>query len=161
MPLFQNCRNNRYPNPVPKEQLCTEISASCDESEVRKVIDKLRKRHPQLNIWIPRARQGEYRLLAPVAPVASSASAKNPAKNISCALKNSGICVRPHFVHTAREDIFRQLDEAFLDNHVVFLQGIGGIGKSEIAKHWALQKKRNGVFAPAVRTGLRMHLERL
>lgn len=141
---------NEYPNSVPKEQLCTEISASCDESEVRKVIDKLRKRHQQLNIWIPRARQGEYRLLAPVASVAPNVPAKNPAKHLSCALKNSGICVRPHFVHAAREDIFRQLDDAFLDNHVVFLQGIGGIGKSEIAKHWALQKKRDGVFDTVV-----------
>lgn len=141
---------NEYPDSVPKEQLCTEISACCDESEVRKVIDKLRKHHQQLNTWIPRARQGEYRLLIPAAPASTKSPVINPAHHKPCTLKNTGICVRPHFVRTAREDIFRQLDEAFQDNHVVFLQGIGGIGKSEIAKHWALQKKRDGIFDTVV-----------
>ena len=139
-----------YPHSVPKEHICAEIRADCDEAEVRRVIDKLRKHHTQLNIWIPRARQGEYRLLAPAAPVSSKISTTHSIPHAACILKNTGICVRPHFVHAAREDIFRQLDEAFLDNHVVFIQGIGGIGKSEIAKHWALQKKRDGTFDTVV-----------
>lgn len=141
---------NEYPHSVPKEQLCTEISAACSEAEVRRVIDKLRKHHPQLNIWIPRARQGEYRLLEPAAPARQKASRTHSVPHVSCILKNTGICVRPHFVHAAREDVFCQLDDAFLDNHVVFLHGIGGIGKSEIAKHWALQKKREGIFDTVV-----------
>lgn len=141
---------NNYPHSVPKEQLCTAISAACNEAEVRRVIDRLRKHHPQLNIWIPRARQGEYRLLEPAAPARPKASRTNSVPHVSCILKNTGICVRPHFVHDAREDVFCQLDDAFLDNHVVFLHGIGGIGKSEIAKHWALQKKREGIFDTVV-----------
>lgn len=141
---------NNYPHSVPKEQLCTAISAACNEAEVRRVIDRLRKHHPQLNIWIPRARQGEYRLLEPAAPARPKASRTNSVPHVSCILKNTGICVRPHFVHAAREDVFCQLDDAFLDNHVVFLHGIGGIGKSEIAKHWALQKKREGIFDTVV-----------
>ena len=139
-----------YPHAVPKEQLCTEISASCGEAEVRRVIDKLRKHHPQLNLWIPRARQGEYRLLAPAGPAGLKSPSVPSAQHDACILKNTGICVRPHFVHAARKDIFHQLDVAFLDSHVVFLQGIGGIGKSEIAKHWALQKKRDGTFNTVV-----------
>ena len=141
---------NEYPHSVPKEQLCTVISAACSEAEVRRVIDKLRKRHPQLNLWIPRARQGEYRLLAPAAPAGSKIPSPPSAPHDFCVLKNTSICVRPHFVQAAREDIFHQLDTAFQDNHVVFLQGIGGIGKSEIAKHWALQKKRDGTFDTVV-----------
>lgn len=139
-----------YPHAVPKEQLCTEISASCGEAEVRRVIDKLRKHHPQLKLWIPRARQGEYRLLAPAGPASSKTPSTSSAPHGACVLKNTGICVRPHFVHAAREEVFHQLDAAFQDNHVVFLQGIGGIGKSEIAKHWALQKKRDGTFDTVV-----------
>lgn len=139
-----------YPHSVSKEHIAAEICPEYNEAEARRVIDKLRKHHSQLNLWIPRARQGEYRLLAPAIPERTNNSVVRPAYAISCTLKNTGICTRPHFVQEARADVFHRLDEAFENSHVVFLQGIGGIGKSEIAKHWAIQKKRAGIFDTVV-----------
>ncbi len=67
-----------------------------------------------------------------------------------CTLKSPHITTRPHYVSEAREDTFRELDEAFCNHHVVFLQGIGGIGKSEAAKNWAIKKKQEGMFDTVV-----------
>lgn len=58
-----------------------------------------------------------------------------------CPLRGSAIHVRPHFITEARQDEFLQLDQAFTNSNVVFLSGIGGQGKSELAKHWLLQRK--------------------
>lgn len=136
-----------YPHAVTMEQLSDAICF--DPEETRKVISRLKKRHHQIMAWIPRARHGtgEYRLLAP----ASMEKPHSEEPRIAvCSLKNTGICVRPNFVPEARGDVFAQLDEAFRENHVVFLHGIGGIGKSEAAKHWALQKRREGLFTTVV-----------
>ena len=136
-----------YPHAVTVEQLSDAICF--DPEETRKVISRLKKRHDQIQAWIPRARHGtgEYRLLAP----ASVEKPQFPEPQIAaCSLKNTGICVRPNFVPEARQEVFAQLDGAFRENHVVFLHGIGGIGKSEAAKHWALQKRREGLFSTVV-----------
>lgn len=139
-----------YPGSVAKEALCAAINARSDEAEVRRVINDLKKRHGQLKLWIPRARDGEYRLQEPAVSTGTTTSEPTPAQAPSCVLKSTGICVRPNFVREARAQVFEQLDEAFRDSHIVFLQGIGGIGKSETAKHWALQKKKEGLFDTVV-----------
>ena len=54
-----------YPKAVHKERLCTLIGGICGEERIRKVIDKLKKRHKCLKDWLPRASQGEYRLQDP------------------------------------------------------------------------------------------------
>ena len=142
-----------YPGSVAKELRLKALPTGSDTAEVRRVISELKKRHSLLNAWIPRAKAGEYRLLDPLLP--SQKSHAKPAalsltQDHACALKSTGICVRPHFVKEARADIFQALDDSFEENHVVFLQGIGGIGKSEAAKHWALQKKKAGLFDTVV-----------
>ena len=139
-----------YPEAVTKEQLCAVINADCDNSDVRRIINKLKNRHPQLKLWIPRGREGEYRLREPAAEKKEAVADCPPESGASCVLKSTGICVRPNFVPDARRDIFRKLDEAFQEHSVVFLQGIGGIGKSEAAKHWAMEKKRSGLFDTVV-----------
>ena len=52
-------------------------------------------------------------------------------------LKSSQLYLRPHFVREARVNVFYELDDSFRKSHVVFLYGMGGIGKSEAAKQWA------------------------
>lgn len=142
-----------YPGSVPKELLFKALPTGSDTAEVRRVISELKKRHSLLSAWIPRAKSGEYRLLDPLLP--PQKPQLKPAANPSilghtCTLKSTGICVRPHFVKEARRDTFQALDAAFDESHVVFLQGIGGIGKSETAKHWALEKKKAGLFDTVV-----------
>lgn len=142
-----------YPGSVPKELLFKALPTGSDTAEVRRVISELKKRHSLLSTWIPRAKSGEYRLLDPLLP--PQKPQLKPAANPSilghtCTLKSTGICVRPHFVKEARRDTFQALDAAFDESHVVFLQGIGGIGKSETAKHWALEKKKAGLFDTVV-----------
>ena len=139
-----------YPKAVHKERLCTLIGGTCGEERIRKVIDKLKKRHKCLKDWLPRASQGEYRLQNPNGSSGMKVALEQVGKNAECTLKNTGICVRPNFVKEARLDIFDSLDKAFDESHVVFLQGIGGIGKSEAAKHWALQKKKERLFDTVV-----------
>lgn len=138
-----------YPGSVPKELLFKALPTGSDTAEVRRVISELKKRHSLLSAWIPRAKSGEYRLLDPLLPPQKPAA--NPSiLGHTCTLKSTGICVRPHFVKEARRDTFQALDAAFDESHVVFLQGIGGIGKSETAKHWALEKKKAGLFDTVV-----------
>lgn len=142
-----------YPGAVTKERLFAAINTGSDDSEVRRVISDLKKRHSLLAAWIPKAKSGEYRLLDPLLPVEKPQRKiieNSPPMDQTCVLKNTGICVRPNFVKEARQDIFAALDEAFDESHVVFLQGIGGIGKSEAAKHWALQKKKERLFDTVV-----------
>lgn len=142
-----------YPGAVTKERLFAAINTGSDDSEVRRLISDLKKRHSLLAAWIPKAKSGEYRLLDPLLPVEKPQRKiieNSPPMDQTCVLKNTGICVRPNFVKEARQDIFAALDEAFDESHVVFLQGIGGIGKSEAAKHWALQKKKERLFDTVV-----------
>lgn len=139
-----------YPDAVNKEQLCTVINAECDSSDVRRIINKLRNRHPQLKLWIPRGREGDYRLREPVSIKTENAAVYQPEAYATCSLQSTGIGLRPNFVPDARQDIFSALDASFQAHHVVFLQGIGGIGKSEAAKHWAVQKKKEGLFDTVV-----------
>lgn len=139
-----------HPKSVHKDQFCALIDGKCDESHVRRIVNKLKKRHNCLDEWIPRASQGEYRLQDPSGSIMTKVPMGYPPQSLSCALKSTGICIRPNFVREARAEIFEQLDEAFLESQVVFLQGIGGIGKSEAAKHWALQKKKEGLFNKVV-----------
>lgn len=142
-----------YPGSVAKELLFKALPTGSDNAEVRRVISELKKRHPLLSAWIPRARSGEYRLLDPLLPSQkphTKPAADPPSPNHACTLKSTGICVRPHFVKAARTDTFHALDAAFEETHVVFLHGIGGIGKSEAAKHWALQKKKERLFDTVV-----------
>ena len=142
-----------YPGAVAKERILAEINSGSDHSEVRRVISELKKRHALLGVWIPRAKDGEYRLLDPLLPAGKPGRKileDPPVQNQACVLRSTGICVRPNFVKAARQDIFAALDEAFDESHVVFLQGIGGIGKSETAKHWALQKKKERLFDTVV-----------
>lgn len=139
-----------YPDAVSKEQLCAVINADCDNSDVRRIINKLKNRHPQLKLWIPRGREGEYRLREPAGAKRECAADCRPEAEPPCVLKSTGICPRPNFVSNARLDIFSALDTAFQAHPVVFLQGIGGIGKTETAKHWAMQKKGEGLFDTVV-----------
>ena len=139
-----------YPKSVHKETLCKLIGGVCGEERIRKVVDKLKKRHKCLKEWLPRASQGEYRLQNPNGSNGKEIGIGREQQSVECTLKSTGICVRPNFVKEARQDIFAALDEAFDDNHVVFLQGIGGIGKSEAAKHWALKKKKERLFDTVV-----------
>lgn len=142
-----------YPGAVSKERLFAAINTGSDDSEVRRVISDLKKRHALLAAWIPKAKSGEYRLLDPLLPVEKlrrkTIEVPSPMEQ-TCVLKSTGICVRPNFVKEARQDIFTALDESFDESHVVFLQGIGGIGKSEAAKHWALEKKKERLFDTVV-----------
>ena len=55
-------------------------------------------------------------------------------------LKPTKYSERPIFVAEARADVFDALDKAFDSSNVVFLHGIGGIGKSEAAKRWATSR---------------------
>ncbi len=48
-----------------------------------------------------------------------------------------GTTVMPKNYFVGRDEEIRQIREMLLDNHVLFLQGMGGIGKSEIAKGYA------------------------
>lgn len=139
-----------HPKPVHKDQFCALIQGRCDESHVRRIINKLKNRHECLAEWIPYASQGEYRLQDPKGPNATKKAKEQVEQSNICMLRSTGICVRPNFVKEARQDIFAALDEAFDESHVVFLQGIGGIGKSEAAKHWALQKKKERLFDTVV-----------
>ena len=142
-----------YPKAVAKERILAAINSGSDNSEVRRVISELKKRHSLLGTWIPRAKDGEYRLLDPLLPADKPGRRiieNPPIQNQTCVLRSTGICVRPNFVKEARQDIFAALDESFDESHVVFLQGIGGIGKSETAKHWALQKKKEQLFDTVV-----------
>ena len=50
-------------------------------------------------------------------------------------LKSSDILKNPHFVGRTKE--LNELDEYIKANHHVFIRGIGGIGKSEIARKYA------------------------
>ena len=50
-------------------------------------------------------------------------------------LKSSDILKNPHFVGRKKE--LKELDECIKTNHHVFIRGIGGIGKSEIARRYA------------------------
>lgn len=139
----------KYPNAVTVDQLC-ELIQVCDDLEVRRVVSDLKKRHTLLAEWLPRCRNRRYCLREPAVSAQIKPVADRSAQQQTCALKSTGICVRPNFVREARLDIFAELDEAFRENHVVFLQGIGGIGKSEAAKHWALQQKKSGLFDTVV-----------
>lgn len=139
-----------YPKSVHKETLCKLIGGTCGEERIRKVIDKLKKRHKCLKEWLPRASQGEYRLQNPNGSNGKEKGIGREQQSVECTLKSTGICVRPNFVKEARQDIFAALDESFDESHVVFLQGIGGIGKSEAAKHWALKKKKERLFDTVV-----------
>ena len=51
-------------------------------------------------------------------------------------------CIDPKTVFVGREEELHQIDEAFRSGeHVIFLQGIGGIGKTEIAKQYARRNR--------------------
>ncbi len=146
---------SRYPNGVSIDEISTAAEVNFDD--VRKKILSLKKSHPQLSRWIPRCANGRYRLEPPMeqgAPVKAEPFAGNlqpesqgRTKEIErvslndCALRSTRICPRPNFVHEAREEVFTLTDRAFADSHVVFLQGMGGIGKSETAKQWALRRQ--------------------
>lgn len=68
----------------------------------------------------------------------------------SCTLTSTRISLRPYFVAEAREEIFDEIDAKFMESNVVFLCGIGGIGKSEIAKYWAQKKQKLKLFTTVV-----------
>ena len=141
-----------YPESVSSKHLCSIIAADCDDDEVRRVVSDLRKLHSLLSLkkWLPAARGGKYQLRKPVQIAEPKVAVVSTSSDRICTLKSTGICVRPNFVKEARQDIFAALDESFDESHVVFLQGIGGIGKSETAKHWALQKKKEQLFDTVV-----------
>ena len=141
-----------YPESVSSKHLCSIIAADCDDDEVRRVISDLRKLHSLLSLkkWLPAARGGKYQLRKPVQIAEPKVSVVSTSSDQICTLKSTGICVRPNFVKEARQNIFAALDKSFDESHVVFLQGIGGIGKSEAAKHWALQKKKERLFDTVV-----------
>ena len=56
-------------------------------------------------------------------------------------LQSSEIITKPGFVAEAREEEFAAIDNKLEHDHIVFLVGLGGIGKSELAKQWALRNR--------------------
>lgn len=50
----------------------------------------------------------------------------------------------PREIFFGREDVFAEIDDVFTKERIVFLEGMGGIGKTEIAKQYAA--KRREVF---------------
>ena len=116
-----------YPKAVAKERILAAINSGSDNSEVRRVISELKKRHSLLGTWIPRAKDGEYRLLDPLLPADKPGRKiieNPPIQNQTCVLKSTGICVRPNFVKEARQDIFAALDEAGLLNSAFLQQSV-------------------------------------
>lgn len=73
-----------------------------------------------------------------------------PAAN--CRLKSTNIQTKPVFVaDRKRELLFEKIDHAFRDGYnAVFLQGFGGIGKSEFAKQYAKRRKADGTYSTVV-----------
>ena len=47
-------------------------------------------------------------------------------------------CINANRIFLGRENEIKSIDEKLSNNHILFLSGIGGIGKSELAKHYAL-----------------------
>ena len=66
-------------------------------------------------------------------------------------LKNSPFAVQDFFV--GREGEIQEIHRMLSENNILFLNGIGGIGKSELAKHYAVKHKDDYdaiIFAPYV-----------
>lgn len=78
----------------------------------------------------------EQRILELRDKVLSLSGADKSFKNHS-RLQVAGMTVRPRPFFVGREDEIRNIHEKLRQEHVLFLQGMGGIGKSEIAKGYA------------------------
>lgn len=65
--------------------------------------------------------------------------------NANYVLKSTSVHPRPIFISDARKNIFDEIDKHF-DNgtHAIILRGMGGIGKSEIAKQYARMHGKTG-----------------
>lgn len=52
-------------------------------------------------------------------------------------------CINANRIFLGRESEIKSIDEELSKNHILFLSGIGGIGKSELAKHYTLTTGMN------------------
>lgn len=65
-------------------------------------------------------------------------------------VKSTRFWPRPGFVRQARADILARIGEKLAETNYIFLSGMGGIGKSEIAKTFAKEQKEKGIYKTVV-----------
>ena len=137
-----------YPRAVDATTLGDEARCS-DESRLRKVIKLLRDRHELIKECLQNNR-GEYLLVKSRILETQNSQEQPLGQSMPCSLQDMNILIKPHFVEEARKDTFDALDDAFQKSRIAFLVGCGGIGKSEACKHWAIKKKRGGIYDTVV-----------